>query len=151
MRRPTMKREEREALWSAVDGLVRRHRAFASADWALPNDEVDKLAEIADRLKPTDRVEAHKWLFDTHQPDLGGERGEVAERMEDVANAREDAIREILESGGVDDVLRLARSVKLPGFMGAGLAAAASTELDDRIVGLLDSEDQHLRLLAYSY
>jgi len=146
-----MKRDEREALWTALDALVRRHRTFADTDWALPAEEIDQLAGIAGRLKPTDAVEAHRWLFDTHLPDLGTERGAAPERMQDVANARIVAIRQVLASGGVDDALRLGRSVTLPGFVGVAMAEAGNEQLDERLVDLLDDEDQHLASLAYAY
>jgi hypothetical protein len=61
----------RDALWAAVDELVRRHRAFADAEWALHSEEVDRLAAIANVLKPSDPKEANKWLFDSHLPDIG--------------------------------------------------------------------------------
>src|SRR5262249_35024255 len=90
-----MEREDREALWGAIASLVRRPRAFATAAWALPAAEVDRLAHIADRLRPDDVVESHRWLFETHLPDLGEAHGAASERLEDVADARRRAIQQV--------------------------------------------------------
>jgi hypothetical protein len=60
-------------------------------------------------------------------------------------------MREVFDSGGVDDAFRLGRSVKLPGFVGVAMATAGTEDLDKRVVGLLDEDDQHLASLAYGY
>jgi hypothetical protein len=50
---------------SARDGA--EHTAFHDADWALPAEEVKRLAEIRDRFAPEDEVQIAAPLFDEGQ------------------------------------------------------------------------------------
>jgi hypothetical protein len=141
----------RQAIWATLDELVRRHRAFADAEWALPASEIDQLARIADRMTPIDPIEAHRWLFDTHWPEMRTERDTFAERQRQVEAARAEAIKAVLESGGIEAVELLARSVGQPGFVGTATADHGTEELDQRVVLLLDNDDAKLASFAYGY
>ena len=141
----------RERLWNELDKMVRRHRKFETADWALPETELNKVAEVADAFKPPDPVAAQSWLFDEHWPDIGGERLEYHEQEARLNEARASAAREVLTADGFDGLIRLAESVELPGFVGVGAAPHASQELDERIVALLDSDSGKLVSFARGY
>lgn len=52
----------RGRLWNELDQMVRRHRKFESAEWALPVEELNQVAQVADAFKPPDPVAAHSWL-----------------------------------------------------------------------------------------
>ena len=41
--------EVRAEIWRSLDGLIRHHRAFSEADWALPSDDLERLSTIAER------------------------------------------------------------------------------------------------------
>jgi hypothetical protein len=56
-------------VWHALRRQVSRHRSFHDADWALPVERVEQLAEVLDQFEPEDLFEQHGWLFD-HRPDL---------------------------------------------------------------------------------
>jgi hypothetical protein len=146
-----LKGPERKQLWAAVDELVRQHRTFAGADWALPEDDVNRLAAIADSLAPPDPVEANRWLFDEHFPDLGKGREDHEIRTADVEAARVAAIAQILDGHGIGALLDLARLVKYPGMAGVSAAARATVELDEWVVSLLDDSDHRLVDFAAGY
>jgi hypothetical protein len=136
----------RQRLWTTVDTLVRRHRAFADAAWALAEDELARLATIADALAPEDPVEANRWLFDEHLPDLGSARLGYEMQSAEVEAARAEAVKQILDSG-LDPLLDLVRSVKYPGLVGFSAATHAYAEPDAAAVGLLD--DKEVGLVAF--
>ena len=50
-------------IWGGLRHLVREHRFFHDAFWALPPAKVEKLAEIEKKWAPTDPVARTKWLF----------------------------------------------------------------------------------------
>ena len=143
--------ELRQALWSELDRLVRTHRKFSDAEWALPAEQVDRLAEVATLFSPTDPVAANSWLFDDHFPDLGSDRLDYHEEETRLRIARAAAVAEVLSAEGVAGVLRLAESVKLPGFVGLAAASHASPDLDQHLVTLIDEDDPKLASLAYGY
>jgi hypothetical protein len=141
----------RDRLWNELDKMVRRHRKFESADWALPAEQLNQVEQVADSFKPPDPVAAHSWLFDEHWPDIGGERLEYDEEEARLNKARASAVRDVLEAGGFDGLIRLAETVEIPGFVGVGTAFHSSQELDERIVAFLDSDNDKLVGLARGY
>src|SRR5579864_1962350 len=62
--------QARESLWIVVREFASRHRTFERSEWALAAPVVDRLVAIAERLKPVDPVDAHRWLFDDWLPEL---------------------------------------------------------------------------------
>ena len=141
----------REQLWNELDKLVRTHRTFADAEWALPSERIDRIADVAALFAPTDPVAAHSWLFDEHWPDLGSERLDYHEEEQRIHAARSTAVSEVMAAQGVDGLFRLARAVEYPGFVGVAAASHGPSELDERIVSLLDDEDAKLVSLATGY
>jgi hypothetical protein len=59
--------EQRAALWKALREMVQKHTAFHDAHWALPVEEVKRLAAIRDRFAPQDVVEVAVPLFSEGQ------------------------------------------------------------------------------------
>lgn len=143
--------QDREATWAAIDKLIRHHRAFADAAWALPAEELERLEGIARRLLPTDPVAANRWLFDTHLPEIRTERGNYEQRQEEVASARAEAIRLMLDSHGSKSVLQLAETVSLPWFVGTATASQGTSDLDVEVLALLDSAQRSLATFAQGY
>lgn len=143
--------EVREELWRKLDERVRKHRAFASADWALPSEDLERLAAVAEQLKPANSVRSNAWLFDEYLPDLGDERLEFHEQELRANAARAEAVRDVLEADGAPGVLRLAEAVNLPHLVGLAAASHATSELDETVLQLLDDEDDKLVSLASGY
>jgi hypothetical protein len=143
--------QDREAAWAAIDKLIRHHRAFADAAWALPPEELERLSGIAQRLTPKDPIAANRWLFDTHLPEMRSERGDFEQRREDVESARSEAVKSMLESHGLAKVLQLAQTVSLPWAVGMAAASQGELGIDAEIVGLLDSPDRDLVSFAQGY
>jgi hypothetical protein len=141
----------RPALWRCVDATVRKHRAFADAPWALPEEAVDRLSSIAAALAPLDPIETNRWLFDEHLPDLGGLRGDVSTRMSHAERARVIAARAVLDAAGIDGLLALAEVVKYPGMLGYAAASHGCDALDARTAGLLDDDEPYLATFARAY
>lgn len=102
--------------------LVSRHRRYSDADWAMPKDEVDRLATVLDSSSPDDPVRRHAWLF-THRPDLVDvDDADWAHYRAVVQSARTDAIRSVFATAGVPGVIDLTAHVELPWEVGRALA-----------------------------
>jgi hypothetical protein len=114
---------DRTTVWAALRQLVNSHRAHPTADWALPEDALAPLAAEQARLVPTDLTTRYGWLFDDWWPSLGQPHGENHDAMEaSVAQARQDALREVLQADGHDGLIALTQVVKYPGFVGRAAA-----------------------------
>jgi hypothetical protein len=142
--------ELRQLIWAALDKLVREHRSFPDARWVLPTDELDRLSGIANRLRPQDPQEAHRWLFDEQRPRMDMDVGDFEARDREVNELRRRAVDEIARAAGTEGVLQFARKVKFPGLV-ARAAADADLELDDAALASLDSSDETVAWFATTY
>lgn len=145
--------ETRKAIWSELDKLIRQHRKFASADWALPETELEAMEKLANVLLPPDALDANSWLFEEHIPDVGRLGRDFSERQEDVDAAREKAISDVFEAEGFEGLHELARRVRYPWFAGTATASSSdvSAAVNDQLIDLLDSEDNALVVFSSGY
>lgn len=142
---------QRESIWTRLDKLERAHRKFAGARWSLPSDELDRISAVAGLFAPDDPVDANTWLFDEHFPDLGSTSDDYETHRQRIEAVRAEAVRTIEAASGIDGLIRLARSAKLPAFVGTATGSLASPALDEHLVPLLDDEDPGLINLAWGY
>jgi hypothetical protein len=112
--------EDKVMVWNTLQGVVKQHRRFASADWALPDSVVGRLDEISEKLKPRDPIQQHLWLFESYHPDLP--LGEERWSLEAIDRFRLKALAEIVEDYGSPGILRLAKAARFPALVGAAAA-----------------------------
>lgn len=136
--------EVKDQVWGELDKLVRQHRKFETAEWSLPSEELDAIQEVVEALAPADPVDANAWLFDEHIPDVGVLGADFSERQEDLDKAREDGVREVFKSKGLEGVLELVSRVEYPWFIGTASAGGLSPSIDYEVLDLLDAEDRKL-------
>jgi len=103
--------EDRRRVWSGIRDEVNRHGAFKDAKWALPPAELQLLSQLAERFAPSDPTAKVAWLFDEQFPHLPGTDAEPGQV---VAEARKQALAELVSNSGTEGVLTLAKSVELP-------------------------------------
>lgn len=133
---------DRLPLWEKLDALVRHHRKFADADWALPEDAVNKIAETAQALAPISPEFKYHHLFSDRDFDLYDEKGNYEEQQKRLDESRQAAISEILGDNNVDAALKFAAKVAAPHEVGRALGTMASNTIEAAILpSLLDSED----------
>jgi hypothetical protein len=132
-------------LWENLDELVRCHRKFSDADWAIPEDVVNKIAETAQTLAPKAPEFKYHHLFNNRDFDLFDEKGNYDEQLKRLDESRQAAVSEILDDRNLNAVLKFAERVAAPHEVGRALGIIASDELEDVILtSLLDSEDDAL-------
>lgn len=113
--------EARLEVWAALQDEFHRHVAFAGADWALPSTELVQIEEVVERYKPSNPIESEAWLFDDWSPDLPNKinrkDGTIHVDNDVIDVARHEAVRKVLDFGGIDAVLDFAERVQLPQFV----------------------------------
>ncbi len=136
---------DRLPLWESLDQLVRHHRKFSDAGWALPENAVNKIAETAQALAPNSPEFKYRYLFSDRDSDIYDEKGNYDEQRKRLETARQTAISEILGDSNSDAVLKFATKVAAPYQVGHAFGAIVSNELEVEILpSRLDSEDDIL-------
>ncbi len=88
-----IKADQRNAVWQKATDLIRRHREYHDAPWALPEDELDRFEQAIAGAKPEDARDRNRWLFDNIHPDIGiREVSDVAGCDREISKLRADAV-----------------------------------------------------------
>jgi hypothetical protein len=115
--------DKRITVWKRVRHLVREHRFFHEAFWALPKQKVDELANLELRLAPNDPVERSRWIFGNGAFRAFGDTKtpfEEQERLREEAQC--EAIQEIVKAKGIAGALDLASTTSFPHTIGILIA-----------------------------
>lgn len=134
---------DRTTIWNALRRFISSHRSYSDADWALPKERIDALAEIFNQFEPQELAGRYSWLFD-YSPSLPeGLKAEWHERERVIEEARAEAIRKIYERAGLSGVLELVGCVEQPFHLGTTLGESelAKDEEDELLGEHLASED----------
>ena len=141
----------RADLWNELNELTGHHREFADAAWALPEQVLDDIVTVQDRIEPHDPIERFGRLFTSHAPDIGvSRRGDMTAYQTELASLRSKAAAEILAVHGLEGLLSLARTLDTSGFLGAAVSEVEGDAPLD-IVDLLDSQDNSEVAFANGY
>lgn len=141
---------ERLPIWEKLDEIVRHHRKFSDADWALPEEALEKIEETRNLLAPSAPEFKYHHLFSDRDFDLFDEKGNYDEQRKRLDETRQIAANEILSEGELPGCLDFASKVASPYEVGRALGVVASDEIETEILPvLLDSDDDAVaRLVA---
>ncbi|MGO9452633.1 MAG: hypothetical protein ACLQDV_16575 [Candidatus Binataceae bacterium] len=145
----TAAEKDRLQVWEAIRNTVNRHVAFKDAQWSLPPEELRPLSELVKRFGPADPVTKVTWLFDEHLPDIP-DRGKDIQHA--ITDARRAAIDQLVNSSGVEAIIRLAEAAKIPNLVASALPPVLSDiAVPDQLFQLaLTGETEKLREFAAS-
>ena len=148
----TKPENERLGLWTELTEFVSKHRRFADAKWALRPDIVTKIESVAKTLSPQNPLNLHRRLFSNRDFDLYEEKGNWQEQQKKLEECRQQAIKNILDFGGIDTVLMFAESVESPFKVGLSLGFIADEKTDLVILpDLLETDNKNLMQFASGY
>lgn len=118
-----MTERESTALWEKASELIRQHREYSAADWALPGAELMRFEEAISAARPSDLRSEVRWLFDETHPDIGIPKAQDFKCYEaEVSKLRSVALRKLLDQHGLPGVAEFAKRVKYPYLVGTALA-----------------------------
>lgn len=145
--------DQRLKLWTALTNKTSNHRKYADSDaWAAPEDALEELDRIADKLKPQKPEIRHKRLFSGHDIDLYDERGNWEEQRSRLLQRRVEAVHEIIRACGFSGLEKFWRSVESPSEVGNSLGSAPLQELDAATLrNLIESKENADVQFALSY
>jgi hypothetical protein len=133
------------AIWSALDHVVRKHRRFADAAWAMPEEEVEQIARLTNKLTPKDPLIFYRRLFNGNDFDLYSSENDWEAARQALEQSRRDAVAEIHSSGGFESVVRFAESTKSPRQVGLAYGPEADEHLDARVFPAFLSDRNSVR------
>ncbi|MBO2557938.1 hypothetical protein I6M33_16530 [Shewanella algae] len=144
--------EERLPIWGALCKLIAHHRRFPDAKWSLGDDSLLPIEAIASQLAPQSPSLLNKRLFSDADAYLYEGDGDWQEEQEKLFQIRKAAIGDILDEGGLPQVLEFARTVTNAHLVGAVLADMDQPEFDVELLPvLLDMADQKLWSFVAAY
>ncbi|MEK4006756.1 hypothetical protein [Paenibacillus sp. FSL H3-0333] len=120
--------EARFKIWNELTVLILRHRKFSDAKWSIPSKMVDNIQTVADSLSPVDPFYRNQRIFNDYDSHLFEELGNYQEQQRKLDELRQNAVKEILVSGGVEELLNFAKVVEHPMYV--GLASGVLGEED---------------------
>ena len=126
----------RKALWDILRHFIHSHRSFKDASLAFPEDILNKFDLVLVKIVPIDSVERNRWLFDKWLPDLNFYTEDHKIQEIEVEKLRQKAMHEILDRKGINGIIELGTTCKLPGF--AASSAVPLIQDVDRVVDLVN-------------
>lgn len=127
----------RRAILDALRNLVSRHRKFTEADWALPDEVVDRLDAVYQRFEFDDPVERHRWLFSESPALMDLEEHDIRREQNILHEKRADAARAVYEIRGLSGLLSLAEGAERALDLGSTLGLEDIIPEED-VFALLD-------------
>jgi len=124
--------DARAEVQGALRSVIAHHRRFPDAQWAMPAGEVDRLAEAYRRFEPDDEIKRRTWLFADHV-DLPDE--ETWDYRGTIDEARDRAVRDIHQCGGLHALRDLAAAVERPADVGWTVGHAGVLGSTERDIG----------------
>ncbi len=144
--------DQRVEIWTRLTKFARHHRKFSDEKWASSDEIVSKIESIAEKLAPQNPLFLHRRLFVEYDVDLYEEAGNLEEQQQKLEEKRQQAIRCILNYGGMDAVVQFVGDVKSPSRVGHSLGVVAEAEIDEQVLpALLEADNNKLVEFIGSY
>ncbi|ADX74570.1 hypothetical protein Asphe3_34680 [Pseudarthrobacter phenanthrenivorans Sphe3] len=125
-------------VFEAIRSKIADHREYGSAEWTLPEEQLQSLLQAAETIRPVEPVTANAWLFESDWVVLGDRstHDDPKAHQATLARMRNEAIALILDEGGLDAVATLAAKTAFPRSVGTALASH-TTALDNEMIDWL--------------
>jgi|GEM_PF-2379984 len=143
---------ERRHVWERLRIFIARHKQHSQCDWALGAAVLADLERTAEHIMPTRSIDRHHHLFTGKVFDLYEETGKWEEQEKRLALRRAEAVREILNEGGLFLVVQFAASVADALMLGNVLGSLPDCDFDAMLLHAnLNTENTSLAELVTGY
>lgn len=141
--------EQRLSIWDNLTKFTHKHRKYADAQWALPDEALTRIELVADRLAPTNPTNLYQHLFSGREYELYDDEGNWEEQSKKLNDRRKAAVQEIFQQNGVEGVIEFAESVSNSFYVGYALGDIDDEVFEHRLLpGFLDSIESKQKTLA---
>ena len=142
--------DQRLLLWEHLTQFTHRHRRYSDAKWALSDELLTRIEQIADKLAPANPCNRYRHLFTDNDFELYDGNDNWEEQQGKLNTRREKAVIEIFQRNGIEGVIRFAESVVLPRLVGYALGSVTDRVIERTLLpDFLNAEDnKHGDLVA---
>ena len=119
----------REHLRDGLRSLVRKHRNFAQADWALDEEDLVPLQAILDGMTAGSAAERRRWLFQT--PDFLSMHSPYEEAAQ-LRSAQQEAAEDLLAELDDHSIIAFAETIRLRRDFGDAIGCSTVLEVRKR-------------------
>jgi hypothetical protein len=127
---------ERKIIWEAIRHFLNRHRAYADASWALPEERLKRLDAVKQYFDPGALIDQIAWLFNEDFPDLPVRKADYETERDELNKLRDEAVRSVWAAGGIELIKNLVDQVSHAGLVGVHLLGCLNDE--DAVIGIIE-------------
>ena len=137
---------DRNVIYNVFRKQLGNHRSHPTAVWALPEDILQKLENVALKFKSKDEIMSDSYLFEERYPEFieGREFKDWKKSDEEILRRRIEFVEKIIKKFGIVKVFDLANETEHSYLYGNTLALCTNLTDDDSLLvyGLIDSQNQ---------
>ena len=122
------------SVWKVLSSMVLRHRKHSDTDWALPAERVDDLDKFVQTIAPQSLTKLSERLFRQDEFDLYEETGDWQAQRDKIQEQRNEAIKSLIETEGLEAVIEFSNTVEAPYRVGFSLGSISNSEIDDAVL-----------------
>lgn len=139
-------------IWNSLADFTSKHRLYSDAKWALPSGILEKIDTVAEKLKPKDPLYYYARLFTSRDVDLYEARGNWEEQDRKLDVRRQKAVKDILDIGGINNILNFLNNVDSPEKVGSAFGAFSDQLIDQKLLPFyLDTGDRKVEQFISAY
>jgi hypothetical protein len=143
---------EKLPIWTNLTDFISKHRRFSDASWALDEEHVKKIEEVANLIAPETAEGIYRKLFSSRDFDLYEEKGNWQEQANKLEIKRQNAVKVILGVSGIDGVLKFLELIEAPNHAGYALGKVSNSEIDAYLLpNYLDTSGSKEKQFITSY
>lgn len=126
--------DDRRFLWNKIQDLIVRHTRFSGQDWVLPEERVEALKTLADKINKQSTINESIRLFRNNQYSLINVQDNIEEQREELHQKQEEIIKSIYEKSGRDSVIKFANQVENKALVGQFVSVIFTEEELKRLI-----------------
>lgn len=142
---------DRAKLFHTLRRFVARHKEYADAFWALPDDVIREIEGAMASIAPADPFDLNAWMFESDWIEIGSlKRRDDYEAYEaEALRLRTQVVQDILKASGLPGVMGFAVRVGVPEIVGAALANSGWVETDELLPHLATDGKEYRTVHGY--
>ncbi len=143
--------EQRLSIWEHLTRFTKKHRQYSYTEWALSNDIITRIEQVAEKLVPKNPFNLYQYLF-SDSDFYFYDNDNWDEQTEKFNTKRENAISEIFQQNGVEGVIQFAETVSSPHQVGQALSVITDTVIERTLLPhFLDTPNDKHKVLVRSF
>jgi hypothetical protein len=144
--------EKRVMIWEKMISLVKKHRYFSNAKWALSAETIDLVEQTAEKLTPSIPEFLYRHLFSIRDSDYKDRDEDWQAHQERLLNQRIEALKQIYQINKIDSMVKFSENVENPAKVGEILTYIANGEYDFELLpSFLEYKEQYKKLFINGY